>query len=869
MKSSFLQIFYGLISIILTVLVPYQIMGQVPTKKKLTSADYHLWSTIGNEQLSDKGTYASYRFSFENNRDTTFVVHTKTLKKFVFPNLKGGVFSGDGSFSFMTKEGLEVFDLNTKDRQLFPNVSRYEFSSDERFLVTLENDFNLVIRKNGKLLEAIKNVTAYEWNTGKTKLVYTTSENGNGTVGSLSFDNNYSKQFIIPPTKQTFRVFKWQLSGNSVAFYGVDKNNEQVYFYDFISNRVVALKSSDVNFPMQMKIAPQQNIALKVSRDGKKVFFGMTTTLAKDTAALPAGIEVWNAKDQVLYRVRKLMASISHPQFLAIWFIKEGIVKRISSEKQSWVALTGSQDYALVADKKQYEPRYKWIGDMDYYLMDIKTAEKELLLKQQSGFQDQMDFSPDGQFIAYYKDHDWWVYDVAKKSHTNITKGLDVSWDNRFFDPGNELKVFGQPCWTKDGKFILLYDYNDLWAITPDGKQCKRLTKGKEQQLQFRLDNSTVSNVREFNFSDIGTAIYDLSKNTVLTSYNLQNGAKGFYTLHPGNEPRPMVNGNASMTRYKKAKNNDAFIYVTQRFDSAPALMFENRGIKKVIVQSNEHQKKYQWGKSEMISYTDSKGNPLNGVLYYPAAYDANQKYPMVVFIYETLSHLIHNYVNPSLHNGIGFNISNLTSDGYAVLLPDIAFEKGNSGISAVDCVTAAVKKVIAMKVVDPKKIGLIGQSFGGYETNFIITQTNMFAAAVSGSAVSDNLQAYFTINTNDNAIDGWRYENQQYRMGFSFFENQEAYYRNSPLHNASKINTPLLTWAGKKDENVQPRQAETFYAALRRLQKEHVMLVYNNEGHIFDDPKNQEDLTKRINDWFGHYLKDEKPADWIMKGTN
>ena len=87
-----------------------------------------------------------------------------------------------------------------------------------------------------------------------------------------------------------------------------------------------------------------------------------------------------------------------------------------------------------------------------------------------------------------------------------------------------------------------------------------------------------------------------------------------------------------------------------------------------------------------------------------------------------------------------------------------------------------------------------------------------------------------------------------------------------NPKHpeNASKINTPLLTWAGKTDGNVQPKQAEAFYAALRRLKKEHVMLVYENDGHIFHNPKNQVDLTHKTQEWFDYYLKGKAKADWM-----
>ena len=179
-----------------------------------------------------------------------------------------------------------------------------------------------------------------------------------------------------------------------------------------------------------MKIAPDQNIELKVSRDGKKVFFGITNVVAKDTTGYSSGVEVWHAKDQLLYRERKLRASVAYPQFLAVWLPKEGLVKPISSEQQKWVALNGSQDYALVADVDQYEPQYKLDADRDFYLMDIRTGVKELLLEKQSGIDSQLDFSPDGRYITYYKNSNWWVYDIVKKSHANITHGLNVSWDN-------------------------------------------------------------------------------------------------------------------------------------------------------------------------------------------------------------------------------------------------------------------------------------------------------------------------------------------------------------------------------------------------------------------------------------------------------
>lgn len=864
MRASFLPTFYGVIAIILVGLVPCPVSGQALTKKHVTEANYGLWHRMVDEQLSDNGTWVSYRFLYPNSSDTTFVVQTKTMKKFVFPNAVSGRFDGEKSFAFIKKEGLVLFDLKSGTEKLLPNVSRFAFSANGQYLVTLENADVLVIRKNETVIEQIENVTTYEWNSDKNKLVYATSTSGTGSVGCLSFKDTFSKQQIVKPTTQTFETIKLQNNGNSIAFYGIDKGNEAVFYYDFGKSQLFTLNSSDAIFPSQLKIAPDQNIELKVSRDGKKVFFGVSSVVAKDTTQYSSGVEVWNTKDKVLYRERVLLASLAYPQFLAAWLPKEGIVRQLNLEQQKWVVLNGTQDYALVAANDQYEPQYKCYASMDFYLMDIRTGVKELVLKEQTGYDSQMDFSPDGRYISYYNNSNWWLYDIMKKSHTNLTQGLNVSWDNRINDPGNELRVWGQTDWTKDGKFILCYDYNDIWAIPLDGKERRRLTTGREMNLRFRFDTSSISNVEEFNYSNTGTFIYDLSKELILTSFDLYSCARGYYHLQPNKKPQALIVEDGLVTKYQKSKKSSAFVYVKQRFDLPPTLVFHNNDLSKIMVQSNAHQKKYHWGTSEMIYYTDSKGTPLKGALFYPANYDVTKKVPLVVYIYEVVSGDVHKYVNPSYNNIIGFNISNLTTNGYAVLLADIAYEKGNTGFSAADCVIAGATKVVQMGVADVQKIGLFGHSFGGYETNFIITQTDLFATAISGNGISDVVAHYFNYNNDWGSIDSWRYENQQWRMGLPFFDTKEAYYSNSPLLNADKITAPLLMWTGKLDQNIRPEQSEAFYAALRRLKKENVMLVYSNDGHVLFNPKNQKDLTLKVKDWFGHYLKDEPKKEWL-----
>jgi dipeptidyl aminopeptidase/acylaminoacyl peptidase len=228
----------------------------------------------------------------------------------------------------------------------------------------------------------------------------------------------------------------------------------------------------------------------------------------------------------------------------------------------------------------------------------------------------------------------------------------------------------------------------------------------------------------------------------------------------------------------------------------------------------------------------------------------------MIVWVYENLSHLLHDYVNPTEYSA-GFNRTNYTSAGYFVFLPDIKHTFNDVGVSAVRCIEAGVKAVLKKGLVEADHVGLIGHSFGGYETNFTITQTNLFATAVAGAGNTDLISNYHSIafgDDNDSRMH-W-YESQQYRFTDSFYQNPEAYYRNSPLHQIQGIHIPLLLWSGKEDARIDWHQSIELFTGLRRLGKPCELLLYPDEGHNLSKPENQLDLTRRIKAWFDRYLK-------------
>ena len=241
----------------------------------------------------------------------------------------------------------------------------------------------------------------------------------------------------------------------------------------------------------------------------------------------------------------------------------------------------------------------------------------------------------------------------------------------------------------------------------------------------------------------------------------------------------------------------------------------------------------------------------------------------MVVHIYDVMSDELHQYVNPSFLNREGFNVTNYTLNGYFVLMPDIIYQMGNPGSSAVDCVTAGVNAVTGKGLVDKDKIGLYGHSFGGYETNFIISQTNIFKAAVSGAGISDIISLYFNISRNGYfQSDMWRFENQQFRIGKSLYDDKEVYVNNSPIMHAENVRTPLLLWTGKNDRIVPWNQSITYYLALRKLEVPTQMLVYPDEDHSLENPENQKNLSQRMMEWFDYWLKGEAEFKAVSKET-
>jgi dipeptidyl aminopeptidase/acylaminoacyl peptidase len=286
----------------------------------------------------------------------------------------------------------------------------------------------------------------------------------------------------------------------------------------------------------------------------------------------------------------------------------------------------------------------------------------------------------------------------------------------------------------------------------------------------------------------------------------------------------------------------------------------------KPVTKTNPQQTNFFWGKTELIKYKSRWGLELQGSLIYPANYDPAKKYPMITYIYERLSDEINSYEYPIDWNAYG--VQNFSQNGYFVFKPDIAYHGNRPGESAVDCLEPAVDAAVkAQKSIDAKKIGLIGHSWGGYQTAFVTTVSDRFAIGVAGAPLTELTSMYNSYFWNAGFTDQVLFETSQGRMRVPFWEDPKAYFDNSPVWQSAKRKTPILMAFGDNDGAVDWHQGQYLYNTLRRMGKPCVMLVYAGENHNLRQRPNQLDYARRVRHWLDVYLKGEKPETWITEG--
>jgi dipeptidyl aminopeptidase/acylaminoacyl peptidase len=286
------------------------------------------------------------------------------------------------------------------------------------------------------------------------------------------------------------------------------------------------------------------------------------------------------------------------------------------------------------------------------------------------------------------------------------------------------------------------------------------------------------------------------------------------------------------------------------------------------LSEANPQQLDYKWATRELVEWVTFNGDTMQGMLIKPEDFDPDKEYPMLVYFYERSTNRFNWYAAPKPSRSI-INLTTYPSNGYIVFVPDIKYKVGYPGPSAYDCIVSGTQAMCdRYEFIDRNNLGIQGQSWGGYQTAYIITQTDMYKAAMAGAPVSNMTSAYGGIRWGTGRSRAFQYEETQSRIGSTLWERRDLYILNSPLFFADQINTPLLMMHNDEDGAVPWYQGIEFFNALRRLDKPVWMLVYNNAPHNLKRRADMEDLTVRMRQFFDHYLKGAPEPVWMKTGV-
>ena len=602
------------------------------------------------------------------------------------------------------------------------------------------------------------------------------------------------------------------------------------------------------------------------TRDGSALQFGVAPppldTIPADSLAERAVYDLWHWKDPKLQPQQKLeLARDRNRTFTTLWQVAARKLVPLADEDIPQVQVADNGRVALGITQVPYMVEEMWAQNeagSDIWVFDAVTGTKKQVATKVPF---RASLSPGGKYVTWYDDHRWWAYDVAKGIKRDLTGSIkDARFEQEDWDTPSLAQPWGLGGWTTNDARLLVYDRWDVWEVDPSGVVAPRTVTdgvGRQRRTAFRV-------VR----TDLDEPSLDPAQPLLLSALDSATKEAGFWTdrIGGGTQPQQIVMSANRWGAVVKARKALQYVVTKQTYREFPNLWTGERLDQLTQVSdANPQQREYPWGTVELVSWRSSDNVPLRGLLYKPEGFDPAKQYPMLVYFYEEHTNDLYAYVAPTGRNLI--NPLVYTSQGYLVFMPDIHYIEGYPGQSALRSVVPGVQALVAQGFVNPKAIGVGGQSWGGYQTAYMVTQTSLFAAAVPNATVANMTSAYGGIRWGSGLARSFQYEKSQSRIGCPIWSCRDRYIENSPLFYADKITTPLLFMANDADGAVPWYQGIEFFVALRRLQKEAYLVVYNGDDHNPTKRANQKDIDLKMQGFFAHHLKGEPAPEWMVKG--
>ncbi len=409
---------------------------------------------------------------------------------------------------------------------------------------------------------------------------------------------------------------------------------------------------------------------MNFSRDGSRLFLSCApaeeiAALEAETPAAAASDEkvladLWSWKDDFIQPMQKVRAPQDRVRsYRAVMSVADKKFLQLSDPTMPGLTPSDDGRVAIGTDDRAYRHMVDYDGNYsDVYLVDTATGKRTLALKQFRGAGGRggggVQLSPDGKYALAFRGKQWWSMEVPDGKLTSLTAKLGPAFFNEDHDTPDEAPAYGTAGWTKDGKWALVYDRYDVWAVSPEGAAARKLTSGRASELQFRI-------VRLDTGDDEEERGIDVSKPVLLRAENLETRESGFYSLAGmnGGQPQRLIMGPKNYRALGKAKDADVVMVTATTFHDQPDIYVTDSTLHqlKKATDANPQQAQMLWGSGELIHYRNADGVELEAALYKPENFDPSKKYPMMVYLYERLTQNVNNFVRPAPGTSINLRI--------------------------------------------------------------------------------------------------------------------------------------------------------------------------------------------------------------------
>lgn len=891
--------------LIFFVLAGSGLLGQ-PGKPVINTGVLGKWPGVEKPSISPNGNYVCYRiYNHPTPGHYTLVVQStsSSWKKTISGNTLsyGGEFSADSRLVvFQAGDSLCLLTAGSDQMKVIPGIKSWKYGrSDPGNWLAYQlkgNKGELVLLNLVKGTEQrFAGVSDYGFDDRGNVMAIQSRGEGDALVLQWVNLRDGGKATTIWSAAGNVRVSKYvfDASGDQLAFMVQHnkKDNELWYYRAGMDKGELRVndRSAGIANGLQLKAGSLGDFSIS----GQYIFFKLEQIAeSRKPGADAVKVDVWSYKDIVLQPAQMVEVKNGPESYAAV--VSRAGNRVVQLEKDDDWLITVPRDVAgdYVQSFDNSNVPYWWPHDRQasLYLVSLIDGSRQLLKKEV--WVSHSCFSPGGRYFMYWdpEEKGYCSYEVSSGKKVNITGGLAANFTNEHSRGVNSGPVSTPVGWYKDDRAFLFYDNYDIWKLDPSGVNPPlNLTRGYGAKHKIKL---RLANERD---QEGGLIIYSGREQVLLSGFNVQNMENGFfqadlsgstdpklltmgpytYDLKDSQKAHPSTFGDGMPPL--KAVGTNAWIVERHSATEAPNYFFTSDFTSYRPLSDLAPQKAFNWLTSELVTYQQLDGTLGQGVLYKPENFDPRKQYPVIFTYYEKLSHRLNQFTYPFFTYS-NINIPWFVSNGYLVFTPDIhysvASESGKTnGACAYNAVEAAARYLASFSYVDGKRMAVYGHSFGGGETNYIISHSRLFAAAVEAAGGSDPISSYLTL-TLDHRYSIESDEKQvsaemgqgRYGMDATPWKYPELYRDQSAVLNADKITAPLLIMHNKGDVQIRFDQGLELFMALRRLGKPVWLLQYDEGGHAVNG-KDANDYTMRLTQFFDHYLKGAPPARWMTAG--